>query len=186
MNEPKQSESADFQETLAYQDAEEEVQLWTGAYSPRMFLPVLILGIPLTGALFTLARVWEPENQSNYLRYGVEGLLTITWVILLSLACHRVLGTEYMLTNKRLYCRRGFGHPGLAGVDLVHFLDVRVKQSGLERLLRAGRIVLSTGGPKGSSCVLSGVPDPQRVAALFRKQLLQTQSPEANSPRRPC
>ena len=177
MNEPKHSESAEFQEALAYQEAEEEVQLWTGAYSVRMFLPALVLGLPLTGALFALARFWDPDNENNYLRFGVEGVLALTWLVLLALACQRVLGTEYMLTNKRLYCRRGFGHPGRAGVDLSSFLEVRVKQSSLERLLRAGRIVLSKGGAEGSACVLSGVPDPERVAALFRKQLREIHQP---------
>ncbi len=177
MNDAKQPESAEFQEALASQEAEEEVQLWTGAYSVRMFLPALILGLPLTGALFALARFWDPDNENNYLRYGVEGVLALTWLILLALACQRVLGTEYMLTNKRLYCRRGFGHPGLAGVDLSNFLDVRVRQSSLERLLRAGRIVLSTGGAESSAWILAGVPDPERVASLFRKQLREIHQP---------
>jgi hypothetical protein len=98
-------------------------------------------------------------------------VLALTWLGFLIFACQRVLGTEYMLTNKRLYCRRGFGHPGLAGVDLANFLEVCVKQTTLERWLRAGRIVLSTGGVKGTASVLAGVADPDRVVALFRKQL---------------
>ncbi|CAN5582030.1 hypothetical protein BH10PLA2_BH10PLA2_31840 [soil metagenome] len=171
MSESKQFEPAEFQEALAYQESEEEVQLWTSAYSVRMFLPVLVIGLPITGVLFALARFWDPDGESKVLRYGVEGVLALTWLVFLIFACQRVLGTEYMLTNKRLYCRRGFGHPGLAGVDLVNFLDVRVKQNGLERLLRAGRIVLSTGGASGSASVLAGVADPERVVALFRKQL---------------
>ena len=177
MNESKHVEPAEFQEALAYQEAEEEVQLWTGAYSVRMFLPAIFVGLPITAAMFAVARFWDPDNDNSFVRYGVEGVLALTWLVLLGLACQRVLGTEYMLTNKRLYCRRGFGHPGLSGVDLVNFLDVRVKQSRLERLLRTGRIVLSTGGVNASACVLAGVPDPERVASLFRKQLREAHPP---------
>jgi hypothetical protein len=179
MNEPISSDPAELQEAVTYHDAEEEIQLWAGAYSVRMFIPAVAVGLPLTGVLFALARYWDPDNQNDYLRYGVEGVLLLTWLGLLGLACYRVLGTEYMLTNKNLYCRRGFGHPGLAGVNLAEFLDVRVKQSGLEKLLRAGRIILTRGGIDGSAHVLAGVPDPERVAGLFRRQLREVHLPKS-------
>jgi hypothetical protein len=171
MSESTQSESAEFNEALAYQESEEEAQLWMGAYSIRKFLPALIVGLPITGMLFALARFFDPDDEGGFVRYGVEGILAVGWLVLLGIACWRVLGTEYMLTNKRLYCRRGFGHPGLPPVDLGNLCDVRVQQAGLERWLGVGSIFLPIRGQTDLSCKLGGITDPERVAGIFRKQL---------------
>lgn len=179
MSEPTPSEPAEFQEALAYQEAEEEVQIWIGSYSSRMFLPALVVGVPLTLALFGLARYSDPDNEGGFVRYGIEGIVVVGWVILLGLACYRVLGTEFMLTNKRLYCRRGFGHPGLSGIDLHNFLEVRVQQSALARFLGAGNIILTMKREVGLSCKLAEISDPERVASLIRKQLRAIQKSES-------
>ena len=132
----------------------------------------------MTLALFGLARYSDPDNEGGFVRYGIEGIVGVGWVVLLGLACYRVLGTEFMLTNKRLYCRRGFGHPGQSAIDLQNFLEVRVQQSSLERLLGAGNIILSLKHEGGLSCKLPEISEPERVASLFRKQLRAMQKPE--------
>ncbi len=176
MNDQQRSDPGEFEQALADQQAVEESQVWTGAYSVRMFLPALIAGLPITAILYAIARVTGEEDEHYALRYSLEGVLLLSWLLLLGLACFWVLGTEYMLTNKRLYCRRGFGHPGLPGIELVHFLDVRVQQSRLERWLRAGRLYLSVAKHSGPPCVLHGVADPERVAAIFRKHIREAHS----------
>ncbi len=176
MNDRQPSEPGEFEEAVADQQAAEEVLVWTGAYSVRMFLPGLIAGLPITVVLFAIARFTGGKDENNALRYSLEGVLLLGWLLLLGFACFWVLGTEYMLTNKRLYCRRGFGHPGLPGTELVHFLDVRVQQSRLERWLRSGRLLLSVAVGSGPPCVLHGVADPERVAAIFRKHIREAHS----------
>jgi Bacterial PH domain len=176
MTEPKQPESAEVDVALADLLADEEFEVWTGAYSVRMFLPAIIVGLPITAVLYVIARIAGGEDENNALRYSLEGALLFGWIVLLGFACFWVLGTEYMLTNKRLYCRRGFGHPGSSGIELVHFRDVRVQQSRLERWLRAGRIILTVANGLGAPCVLAGVPDPERVANIFRKHIRAAQA----------
>jgi hypothetical protein len=171
MNEQPNPIETEFQDALAKQYATEEVEVWTGACSIRIFLPALLAGLIISAALYAIARVKGADDDNDFLRYTLEGLILLGWIILLGFAGYRVLGTEYMLTNKRLYCRRGFGHPGREGVDLTSFLDVRVAQSSLERWLRAGRISLSVALATGTPCVLYGVPDPERVANMIRKQI---------------
>ena len=171
MNEQPKLEPADFQTALAKQHATEEAEVWTGACSIRIFLPAIVVGLVISASLYAIARVKGADADNDFLRYTLEGLILVGWILLLGFAGYRVLGTEYMLTNKRLYCRRGFGHPGQDGIDLTSFLDVRVTQSSLERWLRAGRISLSVALASGAPCVLYGVPDPERVASTIRKQI---------------
>ena len=171
MNEQPLSNAGEFQNALANQHATEESEVWTGACSIRIFLPAIVAGLIISAALYAIARFRGADTGNDFLRYALEGIILLGWILLLGFAGYRVLGTEYMLTNKRLYCRRGFGHPGQEGVDLTSFLDVRVSQSSLERLLRAGRISLSVALATGAPCVLYGVPDPERVATTIRKQI---------------
>jgi Bacterial PH domain len=176
MNEQEQPESADLEDTLADQHATEEFEVWTGAYSVRMFLPAILAGLPITAVLFAVARFTGADSGNDFLRYSLEGLLLPGWVLLFGIACYRVLGTEYMLTNKQLYCRRGFGHPGSPALELGSFLDVRVQQSQLQRWIRAGSLILTVANGKGAPCKLSGVPDPERVATIFRKHIREAHS----------
>jgi hypothetical protein len=171
MSEQEQSKLSDFENALEAQQAFEEFEVWTGAYSVRMFIPALLLALPITGVLFAVAKRSGADSNNNALRYGLEGVLLLGWLVLLGTACFRVVGTEYMLTNKRLYCRRGFRHPGLPPIELTDCLDVTVIQSRLERWLRAGRVTLSLAKGKKRRCVLAGIPDPERVAGIFRKHI---------------
>lgn len=171
MNEQKQTEANDFQDALDSQQASEEIEVWTGAYSIRMFLPAILLALPITGVLFAVAKLSGADTNNNVLRYSLEGILLLGWLILLGTACFRVLGKEYMLTNKRLYYRRGFSHPGPPPIELVDCLDVKVQQSRIERWLRVGRVSLSLANGRRSRCVFAGIPDPERVAGIFRKHI---------------
>jgi hypothetical protein len=171
MSERKQTEVNDFQDALDDQQASEEVEVWTGAYSVRMFLPALVLALPITAVLFAVAKRSGADSNNNTLRYSLEGILLLGWIILLGIACFRVLGTEYMLTNKRFYYRRGFRQPGPPPIELADCLDVKVHQSRVERWLRAGRVSLSLAKGKKARCVLAGLPDPERVAGIIRKHV---------------
>ena len=144
MNEQATPKATEFENALAEQHASEEVEVWTGACSIRIFLPAIVACLLISAVLYAIARFEGADAGDDFLRYTLEGLILVGWILLLGFAGYRVLGTEYMLTNKRFYCRRGFGHPGREGVDLTSFLDVRVTQSSLERWLR--RSNLSIGG----------------------------------------
>lgn len=173
MSERKQTEASNFQDDLQNQGESEEFEVWSGAYSVRMFLPVILLALPISGVLFAVAKRSGADTHNNVLRYSLEGILLLGWLVLLGTTCYRVLGTEYMLTNKRLYYRRGFSHPGPPPIELDQCLEVRVHQTRLERWLRAGRVSLRLGKGKRARCVLAGLPDPERVASIFRKHIRQ-------------
>jgi hypothetical protein len=134
------------------------------------------VALPITGALFVVAQRSGADTDDNTVRYGIEGVLLLGWLILLGTACFRVLGTEYLLTNKRLYLRRGFGHPGLPPIELDRCQDVKIFQSRLERWLRTGRVTLTFGKGRKGRCVLPGIQDPERVASILRRHIREATS----------
>jgi len=95
---------------------------------------------------------------------GAAGLLVlIVWWL-------RCVGTTLIVTDERTILRRGLLARQTSEVQHEDVKTLEVNQRFLERLLGVGTIAIGSPGHSGMEIVVSGMPDPQRVAELIRRK----------------
>jgi uncharacterized membrane protein YdbT with pleckstrin-like domain len=115
----------------------------------------------------------------------VIGLLTSFWVGLLAAAAlvAAVLGfglfkrmsTTYLVSNQRLYIRRGLLAKRVQQTRIDRVQNVNTEQSLRERMLRVGTVDFDTAGTDDSNFTFRGIADPAAVvAAVHRAQRVAT------------
>src|SRR5205823_296758 len=132
-----------------------------------------ILGIVTLFILFSAWYLQEPRFP--YLLRSVELLLLTFWFLQLGLWIYRVLAIQYRLTTRRLFYQNGYGHPGPAGIPLVHVTRVLIEWGKLERFAKVGRIYVYLDSPASSYVVLKGVRGPEHIAHQIRKHVQRAQ-----------
>jgi uncharacterized membrane protein YdbT with pleckstrin-like domain len=83
----------------------------------------------------------------------------------------RRIGTTYMVSNQRLYIRRGILSKRVQQTRIDRVQNVNTDQSILERILRFGTVDFDTAGTDGSDFRFVGIGSPDDVvAAVDRAQ----------------
>ena len=119
------------------EDAEAEVDIWWGGYAGRAMLPSFLACAAATVVLIAtaiyLANVCGLHGDPvRYLVYALAGSL---WTIQLLRWGSRMVGTNYRVTTRRIYCWQGLlASPGRP-IDLARVSRVLVEQSWWEREL---------------------------------------------------
>jgi hypothetical protein len=90
------------------------------------------------------------------------------------------VGINYRLTNRRLFCQRGFYTP-IAAIDLASITTVRIERDALEGYLKVGRLRIVPVESK-PPLLLEGVYNPDQIAALIMNQVKQTRAALTNEP----
>jgi hypothetical protein len=151
-------------------DANEELDVWYGAYSGRAMVPRLIQLTLLSVLILVTAWYLGAWNGASAVRLGAIGVLCLLWLVQSILWVRRAVGYNYRLTTRRLYCQQGFGHPGAPGIDLLSITQVQVEASRAERWLNVGRVRVyrdKTTPP----VILDGIRYPFHVAKQIRRRL---------------
>src|SRR5262245_65473451 len=79
--------------------------------------------------------------------------------------------TDYMITNQRLYIRRGILSKRVQQTRIDRVQNVNTNQSFMERILRVGTVDFDTAGTDDSDFTFHGLSNPSRVvAAIDRAQ----------------
>jgi hypothetical protein len=149
---------------------EQEAEIWIGSPQPRSLLPAILGLLIITLVLIAVSRIASLQTGSQVARYGAELILLLSWLFLCRHIVRNSLACEYHLTNRRLFYRRGFGHPGRPPLTLTTFSDARAERTRFERWSGVGRVVL-LGANGARICTLVGLVDPEHVAGLIRKQI---------------
>src|SRR5207245_5734364 len=101
----------------------------------------------------------------------------------------RTVGLNYRLTNRRLFCQRGFYTP-IAAIDLASIATVRIERDALEGYLKVGRLRIVPVDNSKPPLLLEGVYNPDQIAALIMNQVTQTRAAlttePTTTPAQPC
>lgn len=72
---------------------------------------------------------------------------------------------RWALTNQRVLERTGVGNKKATSVDRTRITDVSVERPWFNPILRRGKVKINTAGRSGDEIVMSGMADPDAVAA---------------------
>ena len=99
----------------------------------------------------------------------IVGVVLIAAVILVGFV--RRMATTYMVSNQRLYIRRGILSKRVQQTRIDRVQNVNTDQSLMERVLRVGTVDFDTAGTDDSDFTFVGLSNPSRVvAAVDRAQ----------------
>jgi uncharacterized membrane protein YdbT with pleckstrin-like domain len=135
-----------------------ETVIYTGRPSWRSMLDFHLGGVVLAlagGVIGTLAEGWGIAIAV------VVGVFALS--ILLGLA--RRAATQYTITDRRLYIRRGILSRREQYTAIERVQNVETTQSLFERLLRVGTVDFDTAGTDDSVFQFAGIATPKRVVA---------------------
>jgi uncharacterized membrane protein YdbT with pleckstrin-like domain len=125
------------------------------------FYVTAFIGAVLVGVIVVLA-----ATLAVGIAVGV-GLVLITLLV----GFIRRLATVYMVSNQRLYIRRGILSKRVQQTRIDRVQNVNTAQSLFDRILRVGKVDFDTAGTDDSDFVFDGISRPDRVvAAVDRAQ----------------
>jgi uncharacterized membrane protein YdbT with pleckstrin-like domain len=136
----------------------DEVVVFEGHPSWRAVLSFYIGGV--AGAL--VIAVIVALVTSMFLAV-VVGAVLIALVVLVGLV--KRTATDYMVTNQRLYIRRGILSKKVQQTRIDRVQNVNTDQRFRDRILRVGTVDFDTAGTDDSEFRFVGISDPGKVAA---------------------
>jgi hypothetical protein len=158
-------------------DAEgnQEVDIWWGSYAGRTMTPSFVVCALLTGIIIWGVWIFWPANEDRpyLMRYTDYILVGAVWLFQLVRWGYRIIGINYRLTSKRLFCQRGFQTSASRAIDLTQIATVRVERLALVNFLKVGRLRVVPIEDSQPPLVLESVPNPDHVAATIMKQVKQ-------------
>jgi uncharacterized membrane protein YdbT with pleckstrin-like domain len=99
----------------------------------------------------------------------VVGVVLVALVLVVGFV--RRMATTYMVSNQRLYIRRGILAKRIQQTRIDRVQNVNTDQSLMERILRVGTVDFDTAGTDDSDFTFRGLANPSRVvAAVDRAQ----------------
>jgi uncharacterized membrane protein YdbT with pleckstrin-like domain len=147
--------------------ADEEVDVWWGAYAARAMLPSFLVCLVLTVLIDLVCWLVLPRA---FLRWSVVGLTGLVWLVQLFRWLRRVLGYNYRLTDRRLFVEHGLVAPVTAEAELPRVKAIKVGRSYLNRLLGVGRLAVYVDDDAQLPLILDGVRRPGQVRDLIARQ----------------
>jgi uncharacterized membrane protein YdbT with pleckstrin-like domain len=136
----------------------DEQIVFEGHPSWRAVLSFYIGGV--AGALVIAVILWLAASAFLAI---VVGVVLIALVILAGLI--KRTATDYMVTNQRLYIRRGILSKKVQQTRIDRVQNVNTEQRFRDRLLRVGTVDFDTAGTDDSEFRFVGISDPVKVAA---------------------
>jgi uncharacterized membrane protein YdbT with pleckstrin-like domain len=121
----------------------------------------LVIAVILAIALSTVAGV-------------IAGIVLIALVLLAGVV--KRWATDYMVSNQRLYIRRGILSKHVQQTRVDRIQNVNTNQSIRERVLRVGTVDFDTAGTDDSDFKFVGIANPGRVAEAVDRALRDEQA----------
>jgi len=156
-------------------DENQETDLWWGSYAGRTMAPGFIICALLTGLLIWGVWLFWPKNEDRpYLeRYTTYILVGAVWLFQLIRWGYRIVAVNYRLTNRRLFCQRGFQTAATTALDLAGIATVRIERDAFTPYLKVGRLRVVPVDSTQPPMVLEGVYSPDQIAALIMHEVQQ-------------
>ena len=148
----------------------DEVVVFEGHPSWRAVLSFYIGGF--AGALVIGAIVWF---AASHVLGVLAAVVLIALVIVVGLI--RRWATDYMVSNQRLYIRRGIFAKHVQQTRVDRIQNVNTDQRFRDRLLRVGTVDFDTAGTDDSDFKFIGISNPVGVAQAVDRALRDLSSP---------
>jgi uncharacterized membrane protein YdbT with pleckstrin-like domain len=97
----------------------------------------------------------------------------------------RRMATTYMVSNQRLYNRRGILSKRIQQTRIDRVQNVNTNQRFSERILRVGTVDFDTAGTDDSDFTFVGLSNPSRVVAAVDRAQREVAMRQAGEPREP-
>jgi uncharacterized membrane protein YdbT with pleckstrin-like domain len=114
-----------------------------------------VVGAALVAVIVALA--------ANTAAGALTGIVLVALVLLVGFV--RRMATTYMVSNQRLYIRRGILAKRVQQTRIDRVQNVNTDQSLIERILRVGTVDFDTAGSDDSDFRFVGLSSPSRVVA---------------------
>lgn len=111
----------------------------------------------------------------------LASIVTIAWLVAVGIGVARWYGTDLVVTNKRVVYRTGVLTKSGYEVEIDQIQDAGYRQSGLQRIVGAGDLLLDAPASGGKS-VISDLPHPQHLAGAVTTALGDRPAPGSQSP----
>jgi hypothetical protein len=156
-------------------DESQEVDVWWGSYAGRTMAPSFMVCALLTGIIiWGVWQLWPANEDRPYLmRYTDYILVGAVWLFQLTRWAYRIIGINYRLTTKRLFCQRGFQTSASRSLNLAQIATVRVERLRWIHFLKVGRLRIVPVDDSQPPMILESVLNPNHVAAAIMKQAKQ-------------
>jgi uncharacterized membrane protein YdbT with pleckstrin-like domain len=142
----------------------------------RALLAFYILGLigsALVGAIVALA--------ASVALGVIVGVVLFALVVLVGFV--RRMATTYMVSNQRLYIRRGVLAKRVQQTRIDRVQNVNTDQSLTERILRVGTVDFDTAGTDDSDFTFVGLSNPSRVVAAVDRAQREAAMGRVDEPR---
>jgi len=133
-----------------------EQVVFSGRPSWRSVLEIYIGGLVLAGLVGAIAALID------VVALGV-GVGVAVYVVVLIVGFVRRVGTRYVISNQRLYIRRGLLAKREQQTRIDRVQNVNTKQSLFERILRVGTVDFDTAGTGDADFRFDGIANPGAV-----------------------
>ncbi len=162
MNEPLPGQTT--ASSPAARAAEQETDVWWGAYSAWTLLPSTAVCIVLTAAFAWAAWSFLHPPQAHLAFWSVCAAL---WIGQGAMCWRHVFGYSYRLTTRRLLVMHGHFWWKRYQVNLAEIEEVRIKRDRIARWLDLGTLVIGT--RDGARLAVDGVRRAHEVAERIRR-----------------
>jgi hypothetical protein len=166
------SMSSAYPESEETPTAEDEVELWWGAYASRTAFPGFLVCILATAILTAVLYAWGVLLPARWWAFLLTSPL---WLAQTGRWLYRTTAFNYRLTTRRLFVSRSFAAAAQA-VDLARVQGIHVQCNPIERRLGLGSIRVDSAD--SAPLVLEGVHDPAAVAALIENGVKRARAHE--------
>ena len=137
---------------------EQELELWSGGYSPKAMIGTWVLLGIVSVALLVAAVMASPL---------VLVPLALIWIIGGLVYASRRFGMHYELTNQRFIHQKGILTRRTDRIEVIDVDDVSFSQGPIERVFGVGTIVLTSSDRTHPELSMIGIADAREVAGLI-------------------
>jgi uncharacterized membrane protein YdbT with pleckstrin-like domain len=95
------------------------------------------------------------------------------------------MATTFMVSNQRLYIRRGILSKRVQQTRIDRVQNVNTNQRFIERILRVGTVDFDTAGTDDSDFTFVGLSNPSRVVAAVDRAQREASMRQVGEPREP-
>lgn len=164
---PKQAEALDRPSKLGLPpDSGPEKRVMMVRQSVIRSKPIVagLFALAPLGATVLMWSLWAPENRPTMI---LLALPVVGWAALAVWVVFTRLSSSLEVTNKRTVLRHGFLSRSSSEVLHDHVRNIEIDQTFMQRVMRVGKIGVSSSGQDGIEVQIERIPNPRKIRDII-------------------